>query len=166
MWNLRALEDLEITEGKTEKSWRQENNYCTVINRFHITALSNPHWNTDSLMYIFVFSRVFLPFSLHLNLFPEVSVIVLSGVSYFHSLMLVKKLAVLIVVCLLAISCTLHCGQCFGWWQRFIQLSGRNQTLPAEWDPYCLLIMFVFMIMHHRLHGTWCGFGTFSAILD
>lgn len=36
--------------------------------------------------------------------------VVLSGCSYFHSLVLVRKLAVLIVVCLSAISCTLHCG--------------------------------------------------------
>lgn len=61
-------------------------------------------------MYIFVFSRMFLPFSLHLNLFPEISVVVLSGFSYFRSLVLVRKWAVLIVVGLSATGCVLHCG--------------------------------------------------------
>lgn len=61
-------------------------------------------------MYIFVFSRILSSYSLHSNCFPEVSVVVLSGFSYFHSLVLVRKLAVLIVVFLSAISCTLHCG--------------------------------------------------------
>lgn len=45
-----------------------------------------------------------------MNCFLEVSVVVLPGFSYFHSLVLVRKLAVLILVCLSAISCTLHCG--------------------------------------------------------
>lgn len=108
---LDGFQDLETARNKPPKSWRQDNNhYFGVINRFHITAFSNPHCKDDSLMYIFVFSRIFLSYSLRLNCFPEVLVVVLSGCSYFHSLVLVRKLAVLIVVCLSAISCTLHCG--------------------------------------------------------
>lgn len=38
------LEDLGTTRDKTKESWRQDNNhYCNIKNRFHITALANPH---------------------------------------------------------------------------------------------------------------------------
>lgn len=111
MRKLHGFQDFETTQNNPQKSWRQDNNhYYGIINRFHITALPNPHCKADRLMYIFVFSRILLSYSLHLNCFPEVSIVVLSGFSYFHSLVLVRKLAVLIVVCLSAISCTLHCG--------------------------------------------------------
>lgn len=98
-------------------------------------------------MYVLVFSRIFLPFVL------QVSVVVSGFSSYFCSLVLVRKLAVLIVVCLSAIGCTLRCGvSVLG---EMLHPAVRQESGRAcSSRSLCLLIVFVFVIMHSGLHGT------------